>query len=81
MTKAKFHVVPCTGEAHSNPHIDNCMVCAPLWAEVVIPVECATLEEWRNLSVEARASHKSARTRFTNRLVAARHEAQWKRIK
>ncbi len=21
----------CTGEAHSNPHIDNCGVCAPRW--------------------------------------------------
>ena len=22
---------PCHGEAHSNPHIDNCMVCMPRW--------------------------------------------------
>jgi len=22
---------PCTGEAHSNPHIDNCSVCMPRW--------------------------------------------------
>lgn len=22
---------PCRGEAHSNPHIDNCGVCAPRW--------------------------------------------------
>jgi hypothetical protein len=22
---------PCTGEAHSNPFIDNCMCCAPRW--------------------------------------------------
>lgn len=21
----------CPGEAHSNAHIDNCMLCAPLW--------------------------------------------------
>lgn len=21
----------CEGEAHSNPYIDNCMVCAPRW--------------------------------------------------
>lgn len=24
----------CTGEAHSNPFIDNCMVCAPRWGFV-----------------------------------------------
>lgn len=22
---------PCTGEAHNNPYIDNCGVCAPRW--------------------------------------------------
>jgi hypothetical protein len=22
---------PCTGEAHSNAYIDNCMSCAPHW--------------------------------------------------
>ena len=22
---------PCTGDAHSNPHIDHCMTCAPGW--------------------------------------------------
>jgi hypothetical protein len=27
-------LVPCDGEAHKNPHIDNCMVCAPRWGEV-----------------------------------------------
>ena len=26
---------PCTGEAHSNAFIDNCMVCAPRWGEVM----------------------------------------------
>ena len=24
-------LVPCTGEAHSNPYIDNCGVCMPQW--------------------------------------------------
>ena len=28
-------LVPCTGEAHSNAFIDNCMVCAPRWGEVM----------------------------------------------
>jgi hypothetical protein len=30
----KFGIKPleaCHGEAHSNPHIDNCMTCAPRW--------------------------------------------------
>lgn len=43
-----WHCVPCTGEAHSNPYIDNCGVCAPFfWARVVVPVSCASLHEWR----------------------------------
>lgn len=25
----------CDGEAHSNPHIDNCGACAPLWGSCV----------------------------------------------
>lgn len=28
-------IKPCTGEAHSNPWIDNCPVCAPRWGTVV----------------------------------------------
>lgn len=28
-------LVPCTGEAHSNPHIDNCMLCAPRWGQML----------------------------------------------
>lgn len=27
-------MVPCNGEAHSNPWIDNCMVCAPRWGAI-----------------------------------------------
>jgi hypothetical protein len=27
-------LVPCPGEAHSNPHIDNCMLCMPRWGEI-----------------------------------------------
>jgi len=26
-------LVPCTGEAHSNPYIDHCMMCAPRWGQ------------------------------------------------
>lgn len=37
-TKVKpgYMLVPCTGEAHSNPHIDNCMVCAPRWGQMEV---------------------------------------------
>jgi len=26
-----IEVVKCNGEAHRNPHIDNCMMCMPRW--------------------------------------------------
>ena len=26
---------PCPGEAHTNPFIDNCMICAPRWGEIM----------------------------------------------
>lgn len=29
MEKAEYK--KCTGEAHSNPYIDNCMICMPFW--------------------------------------------------
>ena len=29
----KLVKVECNGEAHSNPHIDHCMVCLPFWGE------------------------------------------------
>ena len=38
-------LVPCTGEAHSNAFIDNCMICAPRWGLVMsyaplLPAAC-----------------------------------------
>lgn len=33
------HFVPCDGEAHSNPHIDHCSLCAPHWGVVMVPDE------------------------------------------
>lgn len=27
----RYVLSECTGEAHSNPHIDHCGMCAPLW--------------------------------------------------
>lgn len=37
MLSRDYEIAPlekCTGEAHSNPHIDNCMVCTPRWGVV-----------------------------------------------
>ena len=28
-------VKECTGEAHNNPHIDNCMICMPRWGIIL----------------------------------------------
>ena len=30
---------PCSGEAHGNPFIDNCMVCMPHWGTILTPVK------------------------------------------
>lgn len=72
MTKAnqapKYHTVPCPGEAHRNPFIDNCMICAPAWGKIVIPVECVDLDAWERLSDAQRASHKRARKAFAKTL-------------
>lgn len=32
-----FKLIQCDGDAHSNPYIDNCMVCAPRWGWVMVP--------------------------------------------
>jgi hypothetical protein len=32
-----YKLIPCDGEAHSNPHIDNCGKCAPRWGFVMVP--------------------------------------------
>ena len=34
MAKQNATIVKCTGEAHSNPFIDNCGVCMPWWRQV-----------------------------------------------
>ena len=38
MIKAKM--IKCTGEAHTNPYIDNCMVCEPFWGLIPICPDC-----------------------------------------
>ena len=42
-----LHLVPCDGEAHQNPHIDNCSCCAPRWGQVAIPIAYASVRAWR----------------------------------
>lgn len=42
-----YRLVPCDRPAHSNPHIDNCNLCAPRWGWVEIPERFNTLEEYR----------------------------------
>lgn len=32
-----YKLIPCTGHAHSNAHIDNCGMCAPRWGFVEVP--------------------------------------------
>lgn len=34
-----WELEPCTGEAHSNPHIDNCPNCMPRWGLVGPKIE------------------------------------------
>lgn len=40
-----YSVQKCTGEAHSNPYIDHCMVCAPEWGIVVSITEIKILKK------------------------------------
>ena len=54
-TKARTRLVPCPGEAHSNPFIDNCSLCMPRWGWVEIPAKYATLDEYRAAREEGRA--------------------------
>jgi hypothetical protein len=55
-----YHLLACVGEAHANPMIDNCGVCAPLWGVIPVPLCCGTLDDhrrWRecaHLAINAR---------------------------
>lgn len=44
--KRRFHLVACAGlahdPAHGAPFVDNCMLCAPRWGQVLVPVAFAT---------------------------------------
>jgi hypothetical protein len=43
-----YHFEDCTGEAHSNAFIDNCMVCMPMWGQVVVQDRIPTAFEDSN---------------------------------
>lgn len=51
--KATGRMIPCSGEAHSNPFIDHCMQCAPRWGTVpeYAPVD---LDDARKRKVDVR---------------------------
>jgi hypothetical protein len=34
--------IECIGEAHSNPYIDNCMICLPYWGNYPVCPICRT---------------------------------------
>lgn len=34
--KKGWILIPCDGEAHEHPRIDNCGVCAPRWGEIEV---------------------------------------------
>jgi hypothetical protein len=36
MVRHGYVLKACEGAAHSNPHIDNCMRCAPFWGVVAV---------------------------------------------
>ena len=43
---AQAETVDCNGAAHSNPFIDNCMVCLPYWGSYPVCPTCShTLRE------------------------------------
>jgi hypothetical protein len=49
-----WHLVECDGEAHSNPFIDNCYICAPLWGDVAVPDWVTGMEHYRDAAAAAR---------------------------
>ena len=47
-------MVKCTGAAHSNPHIDNCIVCMPYWSEYPTCPEDGCGKKLRNMRTTER---------------------------
>jgi hypothetical protein len=50
--KAEGLLVPCSGEAHSNPYIDNCGICAPRWGLV----EARNWNDWPGADAQGRTA-------------------------
>ncbi len=63
-TDGVFAIVEeCHGEAHSNPFIDNCMVCAPQWG---IILKCANCGEWLHYNRQAKLIRRCAKCGTTH---------------
>lgn len=67
-TVINWYTVKCEGEAHSNPFIDNCITCTPLWGRVLIPVEFSSLEEYREayrkMSDQEKKKYNSSKKKY-----------------
>lgn len=78
-------LIPCDGEAHRNPMIDNCGLCAPRWGQVeeLAPVDldvarAAGLDVAVNdLSEEQDAAMQAARKRGEAKLVQVTRILSW----
>lgn len=67
--KTTYHLVPCTGAAHSNGHIDNCNLCAPFWGQILLPSAFDNLTAWRAVSEETRQKYAKGLRAETKRRV------------
>ncbi len=73
-TKIEFVWVACTGEAHSNPHIDNCGVCVNhRWGFIARPAS----DSQARFDALTPTSRKLRTTRFVNAYHKAVYEAQF----
>lgn len=43
-----MYMTVCQGDAHSNPHIDHCTQCAPLWGQIP---HCSNCDSKRPMKV------------------------------
>lgn len=79
-TIINWRCVPCHGEAHSNPHIDNCGICAPLWEKIVIPMEYVSIEDFNEAFEKMNETEKKKLSRLRmkeiNRLRKMRNQFQ-----
>lgn len=69
-----FVLIECEGEAHSNPYIDNCMMCAPRWGWREVKAE-AELDRLRRIELAAADYLNTPGPAQAGRLAAALSEA------